>query len=883
MSSLLEHQLATLGLSADVPPSAERWRRVLEMVALTYRQAEEKRQQPDSSPKAGSPAAAQATALQAANARMEFALQCASACTWDIDAASGDFVLSEGWAVMRGLPPAVTHTSLDALMALLPPSELQGARKIWVDTLKGITSEYVLEHRIRTASGDWKWVLSKGLVTGRDPATGRVSRLSGINIDITARKDSEVELAASEARFKALSALSSDWYWEQDVDWRIVFVSADHVKVSGLKPEEMRGKRRWDLPNRTPLVGTWDDHRAVMTARQPFRNFEYVGEDALGDQVYVSISGLPAYDAFGRYLGYRGIGRNITAQKKADLALAEALDAAQSANRAKSEFLATMSHEIRTPINAITGLTHLALQDAVEPKLRAYLTKVDTAATALLHIISEVLDLSKIEAGKVEIETVEFNLFTLIGDVAMIAGMQAQAKNLAFEMDTDPNFPEMYLGDPGKIRQILSNLCGNAIKFTEQGKVLLRVRKLNTTETGDLLEFLVEDTGIGIRDEDQTKLFKAFSQADSSTTRKYGGTGLGLSISRKLVGLMGGDMSVESTFGTGSRFIFTLRCPLALEHSAAEKPLFAHVAPIPAAAVSASLPLTPSPAQNPADQIGGLRVLVIDDDDLFLEASQKRLEKMRVRVAISESSLTANELLLAAIAEGDPFTFVLIDWRMPGRDGLTASKRIRDEAGIKPQPKILLVTSYPNALDKQEHASAVDGLLIKPYAAPALYEAMTRLIANTKTTSKAARLLDLSGRRILLVEDDAVNQEVALGMLAPTGATVVVAADGVEAIAALKREKFSLVLMDLQMPNMGGIEATTIIRADPALADVPIIAMTASVMAGDRERLLAAGMNDYVAKPVRVGVLYATLAKWIDAGGGGKTAEGASENKTNGS
>ena len=864
MSSLLDRQLATLGLSADVPPSADSWRRLLETVTLTYRQAEENRPLIGQSP--------DAAALQTENARMEFALQCASACTWDIDTTSGEFVLSEGWAVMLGLPPAVTHTSLEALMALLPESELISARKIWTDTLKGITGPYVLEHRIRTASGAWKWVLSEGQVTERDPATGRVIRMSGINFDITARKQSELELAASEARFKALTELSSDWYWEQDVDWRLVFVSADHVKVSGLSADEMRGKRRWEFPNRTPLVGTWDDHRAVMTARQPFRNFEYVGEDAQGDHVYVSISGLPVYDASGQYLGYRGIGRNITAQRKAELALAEALDAAQSANRAKSEFLSTMSHEIRTPINAITGLTHLALQDAVEPKQRAYLTKVDTAATALLHIISEVLDLSKIEAGKVEVENVEFNLFTLIGDVAMIAGMQAQAKNIAFEMDTDPNLPELYSGDPGRIRQILSNLCGNAIKFTEQGKVLLRVRKLDASDAGDLLEFLVEDTGIGIREEDQAKLFQPFSQADSSTTRKYGGSGLGLSISRKLAALMGGDMSVESTFGTGSRFIFTLRCTLVRENSVTEKPTPAPVTKHPAVAVSAALPVTPAPSQNPADQIGGLRVLVVDDDDLFLEATQKRLEKMRVRVAISDNSLTVNALLLAAVAEGDPFAFVLIDWRMPGRDGLSASKRIRDEAGIKPQPKILLVTSYPNALDKQEHASAVDGLLIKPYAAPALYEAMTRLIATSRAPSQAARLLDLSGRRILLVEDDAVNQEVALGMLEPTGAIVVVAADGVEAMAALRREKFSLVLMDLQMPNMGGIEATRLIRADPAIADLPIIAMTASVMVGDRERLLEAGMNDCVPKPVRVGVLYATLRKWMDAGSGDRAA-----------
>ncbi|MFM9969792.1 MAG: response regulator, partial [Burkholderiales bacterium] len=631
-------------------------------------------------------------------------------------------------------------------------------------------------------------------------------------------------------------ALSSDWYWDQDAELRMSFVSDNYAQLSGNTPSRALGVRRWEEPNRHPLIGTWEEHRATLEAHQPFRDFETVRVAMDGKQHFISLSGDPVFDESGVFKGYRGISKNITAKKLAELAYQDAALAAQAANRAKSEFLATMSHEIRTPMNAVIGLTHLALQRGGDARQRDYLAKIDTAANSLLVIINDILDLSKVEAGKLEVENVEFDLFDILNNVATMSGVRARQKNLEFHLEVASNLPSAVVGDPTRISQVLTNLCGNAIKFTMVGSVVLKARLGEKRGTQLVVEFSVSDSGIGIAKEDQARLFEPFSQADPSTTRKFGGTGLGLSISKQLAALMGGEILVESELGRGSTFTFTVNCGQVAHRQAL------------------------SGAYGEA--LRGKRVLIIDDNDDFLRVAKINLESWRMQVTTSQDPLLGIEMLAAAKATS-PFDIVLMDWKMPAMEGLAAAKLIRRDRRIAVQPKILLVTGFRDErLEDEAKDAQIEDILLKPYTLTSLSDSLTRILLPRESQAASKGSLDFRDLRILLVEDDDINQEVALGMIEPTGARVTVAANGQLALDALKHASFDLILMDLHMPVMDGIEATTRIRSDASIPNIPIIAMTASVMAGDRERFLEAGMNDYVSKPVKVGTLYGVLSTW---------------------
>jgi len=553
-------------------------------------------------------------------------------------------------------------------------------------------------------------------------------------------------------------------------------------------------------------------------------------------------------------------------------ALEKAKEEAEQANRVKAEFLANMSHEIRTPLNAVIGLSHLALQTRLTSRQYDYLTKIQSSSYILLGIINDVLDFSKIEAGKLDMEDVRFNLEDVVENLSNLVSLRAEEKGLELLFKTAEDVPFFLIGDPMRLGQILINLTDNAIKFTEHGEVIVKTEKAAefAADAPDkvMLRFSVRDTGIGITEENLGKLFRSFTQADGSITRKYGGTGLGLVICKHIAEMMGGEISVSSIPGKGSTFSFT--AIFGVQPAQREKDLM------------------------PKTDLRGLRVLVADDNIASCRILKESLESFTFRVTTVASGEKAI-LELENAPESDPFELVLMDWKMPGMDGIEATKKIKKNSPLSRLPFILMVTAYGREEVIQKAKSAgVDAFLIKPVNPSVLFDTIMEGLGQNVSSparmpvtdvAESEELKAIRGASVLLVEDNKINQQVAAELLESAGLRVTIAGNGKEALEFLEDHKFDLILMDIQMPEMDGVEATRRIRegvrgqgsevrggsSDPSPltsdpSSVPIIAMTAHALSGDRERFLESGMDDHLPKPIKPEKLFATLIKWIKPG-----------------
>lgn len=623
----------------------------------------------------------------------------------------------------------------------------------------------------------------------------------------------------------------------------LIDVNEAFLQVLGFERNEVIGKKTTDLQifitkeKREQIMEQWgtenlpQDHEVMLRAKN-------------GDTHIVLFSAHIIESKRNKYV--LAIMNDITAYKKVQSEITIAKEEAEAANIAKSQFLANMSHEIRTPMNAILGFSNLALKTDLSMKQFDYVTKIERSAQSLLQIINDILDFSKIEAGKLEMENIDFHLDEVMNNISNMISVKAAEKNIELLINIADNVPCNLIGDPLRLGQVLLNIANNAVKFTEKGSIFIKVELNETYEKRSRLQFIIKDTGIGMTPEQIAKLFVAFSQGDNSVTRKFGGTGLGLTISKLLIEMMDGEVFVESQLGVGSTFSFSA------EFTRQEDEFECH-------------PITPV-------DIVGLKVLIVDDNQMSREVLTEQLLSFRLKpTAVDSGPMALRELERAAV--DNPYDLVLMDWRMPGMDGIETAKMMRRSSRLGQIPLTIMVTAFDQEnILKQSQNVGIKAFLLKPISPSLLFDTIMQVFGHEvpaalrlkpKEKILLSNKIEMRGAKVLLAEDVVLNQQVAREILEGAGILVQIANNGQEAVDAVGKENFDAILMDIQMPVMGGYAATRLIRANKKHANLPIIAMTAHAMQGAKEDCIAAGMNDYISKPVNPEHLFTVLSRWL--------------------
>ncbi len=770
--------------------------------------------------------------------------------SWRLDLKTGEFWASEMMYEINGADPKGPQLTPDDLRRLMPPED--HARVAAAINLCAQTGQSYALDVTHTTPDRGSFPASILGQADRD-AQGNIIGISGVVQDLSEREAAKqrLEAVADNLPSGAIFRLENN-----EGAQRLSYISAGVEKLMGIKATAIIANQQVYLDRIHPSDIAL--YKLLMEeAKQQNKLFDHSFRIIRPNGImrWLRCRSAPRHTETGTV--WDGILLDISREREAELALQQAKEAAETAERTKSEFLATMSHEIRTPMNTVIGMTRLMQQTPLSPKQRNYLEKVELSANALLSIINDILDYSKIEAGMLELESVEFALDDILETVSAVTTLKAEEKGLEIVYSVSPEVPRHLCGDPLRLSQVLNNLVSNAIKFTHQGEVVVSIEKerpaIARASTGvdevQTLLITVRDTGIGMNQAQIQQLFRPFSQADSQTTRRYGGTGLGLAICNRLVQLMGGRFDVFSAPGRGSTFRFAVQ-----------------------------MMATSQPTKRPQIyRVGAAnRVLIVDDNASARDILSTMVRGFGMRTDAVDSGDKALAALHLASHSGSPYDLVLMDWRMPGMDGLEAARRIREVEHLATIPAVLMVTAYGrDEVQRQAEQLGLQGLLTKPVTESVLFNSILEILQAHSPGYQAAaapsmadispskRYPELKGKRVLVVDDNALNREVAADFLDLVGIQVELATDGEQALKVLERQSFDLVLMDVHMPNMDGMQATRAIRQQPALHNLPVIALTAQARTEDREAIEAAGMNAHLSKPIDDKLLYETLCQWM--------------------